>query len=92
MLSVVAFTIQNGARLAGKSGAVYVDNNCALASLVRGSAKSEVLDNIVQMFWFYVRKYDINLWLDQAPSARNRADLPTSNQLTPSRRKRSLNF
>ena len=39
MLSVVAFITQHGARLAVKSVAAYVDNNCALAALVRGSAK-----------------------------------------------------
>ena len=92
MLSDVSFIIQHGARLAGKSVAVYVDNNYALSSLIRGSAKSEALANIVQMFWFYVQKYDIKRWLERVPSTRNIADLPTRNQLTPFRRKRSLNF
>ena len=67
----------------GKSLAIYVDNNCALSSLVRGTAKSEVLANLVQLFWFYAEKYNIKIWLERVHSAKNIADVPTRNKRIP---------
>ena len=83
MLSVVAFLYEKGPSLEGKSLAIYVDNNCALSALVSGTAQSEVLANLVQLFWFYAQKYNIKIWLERAPSTKNIADLPTRSQRIP---------
>ena len=83
MLALVSFVVEHGPQLAGRSVAAYVDNNCALTALIKGSAKSEVLNNLVQLFWYYVQKFDIKIWLERVPSTRNVADLPTRNKLIP---------
>ena len=86
MLDAASRVGENGAMFPGESVAIYVDNNCAISALVKGSAKSEVLDKLVQMFWFYVQKFEITVWLRRVQSTRNIADLPTRNIAPPFRR------
>ena len=62
LMAVVVFIYENGPMISGKSVAIYIDNNCALSALVKGGAKSEVVANMVRIFWFYVQKYDVNVW------------------------------
>ena len=92
ILSIVAFIVEHGARLADKAVAVYIDNNCALSALVKGSAKSEVLANVVQIFWLYVQKFEIEIWLQRVPSTRNIADLPTRGRRIPFQAEEELRF
>ena len=83
MLSVVSFIFENGPVLAGESLAIYFDNHCALSALVKGAAKSEVLADLVHLFWFQAHQDDIKIWRERSPSARNIADLPARNQRAP---------
>ena len=83
MLAAVSFIFENGPASAGKSLAIYIDNNSALSALAKGAAKSEVLANLVHLFWFQAQKYDVKVRIERAPSAKNIAELHTRNHRAP---------
>ena len=56
---------------------LYLDNNNAIARLVRGDSSTGAIDNMVAQFWYMAQKYNVSIWISRVPSKLNIADLPT---------------
>ena len=59
------------------STVMSIDNNAALASLLRGHTRHGYTTSIVQTFWSTQACGRIPIWLDRVRSAHNRADEPS---------------
>ena len=77
MLALLAFIFTMRHRLAGKSINIYIDNNNALCSLIRGDANTEIIAHMCATFWRALQVMGIDVWLGRVGSKLNIADLPT---------------
>ena len=59
------------------STVMSIDNNAALASLLRGHTRHVYTTSIVQTFWSTQACGRIPIWLDRVRPAHNRADEPS---------------
>ena len=70
-------------RLQGKSVTCYIDNNAALAAIIKGDSSSTAASKLIATLWFIISTYDIAVWFNRVETARNIADLPTRNKPLP---------
>ena len=70
-------------RIQGKSATCYIDNNAALAAILKGDSSSIDASNLIATLRFIISTYDIAVWFNRVETARNIADLPTRNKPLP---------
>jgi len=58
---------------------LFVDNEAARASLIKGISSSEPSSEIIGHFWETVATHDWHVWLERVPSKSNAADAPSRN-------------
>ena len=63
--------------LAGRKVIVFVDNEAARGSIVKGASRSEPSAQIVNYIWEKAVESHIHLWIDRVPSPSNPADGPS---------------
>ena len=58
----------------------FVDNEAACSALTTGAARNRCALLLVYTLWSVVAQFDLQIWIERAPSAQNPADLPSRNR------------
>ena len=67
-------------RLVGKRIILFVGNEAACAALTGGTATNRCAPLLAYTTWPGVAQFDLKIWTERVPSARNPADLPSRNK------------
>lgn len=77
LLALLGFIYMNRALLANCTVNIYIDNNNALASVIRGDSNTTIIADMVAVFWRALVALGIDVWLGRVGSKLNIADIPT---------------
>ena len=69
------------ARMRGRRIILFVDNDGARGSLIKGSSTSLPSAQIVGQFWSEAAASEMYIWVDRVPSASNPADGPSRHEV-----------
>ena len=83
MLGPLAFIFTNQKKLAPITIAIYIGNNNFLTSLARGDSGTDIISDMIALFWRSAEANSIDIWLGRSPSGRRPADLPTRHAPAP---------
>ena len=61
----------------------FIDNNAALASLLRGYTRGPIATRAIQKFWMAVSDFNGQVWLERVGPKKNFADAPSRFSLAP---------
>ena len=65
------------ARLHGRRVLMFVDNDSAKESLIKGTTRSRASAQLVANFWCKAAEYGLFIWIERVASAANPADAPS---------------
>ena len=92
MLAPLAILWTAQSFLRGKSVNLYIDNDTASNSMVRGECADAFLAAMIKSFWKLSEKLQVDVWIGRVGSPVNPADLPTRNKTLPFPIKRNIQF
>ena len=78
--------------LMGKRINLYIDNDTASNTLIRGDCADPFLSSMIKAFWRLAEKLQLDIWVGRVGSPVNPADLPTRFKNLPFPVKRSIHF
>ena len=71
---------------------LYIDNDTASNTLIRGDCADAFLAAMIIAFWKLAEELQVDVWIGRVGSPANPADLPTRNKTLPFPIKRSIQF
>ena len=77
LFAAVATVFAIRQQLAGRKIIIFVDYEAACAALTTGAARNRCALLLVYTLWSVVAQFDLQIWIERAPSAQNPADLWT---------------
>lgn len=92
MLAIVRAAAYPDLDMGGQCITFHIDNNNALAALIKAEANTVFISALCIIFWAICSRMGITPWLERAPADFNIADLPTRFEKLPSRRKSTRGF
>ena len=81
LLATLAFIEEFAPRRPKSPLWLYVDNNNALAAIVRGDSPTDIVAIMVARIWGTLTKYNIHAWFTRVRSKLNPPDLPTRGEI-----------
>ena len=70
----------------------YIDNNVALAAVVKGDSTSAQAARLISFMWYLAASFGITLWFERVSSALNIADAPSRGRSLPFPTPSSIRF
>ena len=92
MLAPLAILWTAQSFLRGKRINLYIDNDTASNSMVRGECADPFLAAMIRSFWKLSEKLQIDVWIGRVGSSVNPADLPTRQKTLPFSIKHTIQF
>ena len=92
MLAPLALLWTAQSLLKGRSLNLYIDNDTASNTLIRGDCADAFLAAMIKAFWSLAEKLQVDIWIGRVGSPVNPADLPTRRKTLPFPIKRSIQF
>ena len=63
--------------LKGRRVLLFIDNDAARYSMIKGTSHNPAADEILQQNWELVMEWEISIWAERVPSKANPADGPS---------------
>ena len=92
MIAPPAFLWTAQSFLRNKRVNLYIDNDTASNTLIRGDCADAFLSAMIKAFWKMAEKRQLDVWISRVGSSVNPADLPARKKTPPSPIKRSIHF
>ena len=92
LLAILAFIEDFAPKHPNSCVWIYVDNNNALAAIVRGDSPTDIVAIMVARLWETLTKHNVHAWFSRVRSKLNPADLPTRGKNPPFETRKCLPF
>ena len=92
MLSPLAFLWNTPELCQDKRINLYIDNDTASNTLIRGDCLDETLSAMIRQFWKLAEKLGADIWIGRVGSTVNPADLPTRRKRLPFPTQKEIQF
>ena len=92
MLAPLAFLWMRRSFIRNKRINLYIDNDTASNTLVRGDCADPFLAAMIKLFWKFAEELRLDIWIGRVGSEVNPSDIPTRNMKLPFPVKRSIHF
>ena len=83
MLAPLAILWTAQSFLRGKRVNLYIGNDTASNTMIRGDCADPFLAAMIKTFWKLAEKLQVDIWISRVGSTVNPADLPTRNKTLP---------